>query len=198
MTPLDNHPQGLLKVPSSSTSYSALSPTTVTYAAGAAACSSSCVDMLPKIFEAPVSALMSSSAASTPIPPDIDTLISTVAGSNMSPKFKQVHHQQLPNDAVPPGGFVHLAPAPAPPPPPSSPIPSVSLMDDVANLTASAGVRILGASAEQSAPVRLLPDLPQQPVKEQQHHQQQVRILPNSRVLPSSEAVQLMPDGQVH
>ena len=183
-------------MPSSSSSYSALSPTTVTYAVGAAACSSSCVDMLPKIFEAPVSALMSSSAASTPIPPDIDTLISTVAGSNLSPKFKQ-SHQQMPNDAVPPAGFVHLAPAPAPPPPPSSPIPSVALMDDVANLTASAGVRILGPAAEQSAPVRLLPDLPQQPVKEHSH-QHQVRILPNSRVLPSSEAVQLMPDGQVN
>ena len=197
---MDDDHQALLKVPC--TTYSALSPT-ATYATGGVACSSSsssasqsvpfpCVDMLPKIFEAPVSALMSSSVASTPIPPDIDTLISTVAGSNASPKFRQ-SHQQVPNDGV----FVHLSTTPAPPPPPPLPIPPGSLMDDVVNISASPGVKIIGTSSEQSAPVRLLPDLPQQPVKDQ-HLQQQVRILPNSRALPSSEAVQLMPDGQVN
>ena len=197
---MDDDHQALLKVPC--TTYSALSPT-APYATGGVACSSSsssasqsvpfpCVDMLPKIFEAPVSALMSSSVASTPIPPDIDTLISTVAGSNASPKFRQ-SHQQVPNDGV----FVHLSTTPAPPPPPPLPIPPGSLMDDVVNISASPGVKIIGTSSEQSAPVRLLPDLPQQPVKDQ-HLQQQVRILPNSRALPSSEAVQLMPDGQVN
>ena len=199
---MDDDQQALLKVPS--TTYSALSPTAA-YATGGVAYSSSSssasqsvpfpgVDMLPKIFEAPVSALMSSSVASTPIPPDIDTLISTVAGSNTSPKFKQ-SHQQMPNDV-----FVHLsttsAPLPPPPPPPP-PMPPGSLIEDVVNISASPGVKIIGTLTEQSAPVRLLPDLPQQPVKDH-HHQQQVRILPNSRVLPSSEAVQLMPDGQVN
>ena len=71
-------------------------------------------------------------------------------------------------------------------------------MDDVVSIAASPGVKILGTSSEQSAPVRLLPDLPQQPVKELHHHQAQVRILPNTRAMPSSEAVQLMPDGQVN
>ena len=199
---MDEDHQALLKVPC--TTYSALSPTAA-YATGGVACSSSSapqsvsfpgVDMLPKIFEAPVSALMSTSVAVTPIPPDIDTLISTVAGSNTSPKFKQGHQQMPPNDGV----FVHLSTTPAPPPPPPPhPIPPGSLMDDVVNISASPGVKIIGTSTEQTAPVRLLPDLPQHPVKDHhhQHHQQQVRILPNSRVLPSSEAVQLMPDGQV-
>ena len=197
---MDDEHQGLLKVPC--TSYSALSPT-ASYVTGGAACSVSTssasqsmpfpgVDMLPKIFEAPVSALMSGSVASTPLPPDIDTLISTVAGSNTSPKFKQ-SHPQMPNDGV----YVHLSttPAPPPPPPPQS-LPPGSLMDDVVNISASPGVKIIGTSGDQSAPVRLLPDLQQPPVRDPNHHQQ-VRILPNSRPLPSSDAVQLMPDGQV-
>ena len=194
---IDDDHHSLLKV--TCTSYSALSPSASFATGGGAAYNSSsapqsvpfpCAEMLPKIFEAPVSALISSTVATTPIPPDIDTLISTVAGSNTSPKFKQ-GHPQMPNDGL----FVNLSSTPAPPPPP--PMPPGSLMDDVVSIAASPGVKILGASSEQSAPVRLLPDLPQQPVKDL-HHQPQVRILPNTRAMPSSEAVQLMPDGQVN
>ena len=105
-----------------------------------------------------------------------------------------------------------LQPPPPPPPPVLAASPnstSMRLFDDQSATAVSSGigqtsVRII-ATTDPTIPVRLVPDLAQS-AKETQPQQsnlhQQVRILPNSRIVSASspttaEPVQLMPEGQI-
>jgi hypothetical protein len=154
-------------------------------------------DLMPKIFDVPVSINQQDMSAADNLDISLtNALIAQAASIVSSPKLRQGFQTSEVEQT-----YVRLTPTSATPdirlinelqsPPPSS-TPSIRIVDDN-----GMSVRII---TESPAPVRLMPDL-QQCGKEQQ----QVRILPRSRIMTTSgggtaytaEPVQILPDGQI-